>query len=162
MKKQNKSVSKSKFETLFEAAMEDDNLFNSEEEIIDQYDDVNETPSEDEEEVSEVTIKLTSDQVDVLKAILDQLEGDTEEEVAPEDSLDDGIEELEELEKESVEFETAPDADTVVNSTKSGKATTDTGELDTETSKKDGEEKQYKFVKREKPEELKYKTTKGS
>jgi hypothetical protein len=164
------------FERLYKEAVEDDNLFGAEDDVIDDYEsDIDEINPEFEDEVGEgedVTITLSQDQVSVLRDILAQVEGDEGEEEGDEFADDEGLEDefggdddvsdIEELEREAVEFETAPDAESVRNKTKSGKAADNRGDLKKETDKHDGEEKQYKFVKREKPQELKYKTTKGS
>lgn len=179
MKKTQKS-SKGKFETLFEAAMEDENLFDSGDDVIEDYEDnvdeINDEFKDEGEEGGDVTITLTADQVSVLRDVLAQLDGGEEEEsFEDEDEEDDvfgggddefdDVSDIDELEREAVEFENAPDAESVRAKTKSGKAegTVKPGDFfKKETEKKDGEEKQYKFVKREKPQELKHKTTKGS
>lgn len=163
------------FERLYKEAVEDDNLFGAEDDVIDDYEsDIDEINPEFEDEGGEgedVTITLTQDQVSVLRDILAQVEGgeEGEEDFSDDEGLeddgfggDDDVSDIEELEKEAVEFETAPDAESVCNKTKSGKAADNRGDLKKETEKQDTEEKQYKFVKREKPQELKYKTTKGS
>jgi hypothetical protein len=166
MKKQNSFMQK--FERLYKEAVEDDNLFGElgdegVEDITDDYEGGTEGDAEVTE--GEVTLTLTADQVSVLRDVLAQLDGEEEgEEEGEEDEFGD-IEDLEgddEQFEEAVESENAPDAESVRNSTKSGKAAKNTGDLDCDSHSKDGEEKQYKFVKREKPQELKYKTTKGS
>ena len=161
-----------KFERLYKEAVEDDNLFGDQgEDIIDDYESDIDEIEDTEEGGEEVTITLTSDQVEVLRDILSQVEGDEEGEEEEEgeegeeefDAFgDEDVSDIEELEEEAVETQSAPDAESVRSKTKSGKASTKTGDLDSDSQAKDGEEKQYKFVKREKPTELKYKTTKGS
>jgi hypothetical protein len=163
------------FERLYKEAVEDDNLFGAEDDVIDDYesdiDEINPEFEEDGEETSgSVTLELSPEQVDLLKDILGQLDDldDAEEEFADDEGLedefggDDDVSDIEELEKEAVESESAPDPESARNRTKSGKAADNRGDLKKETEKQDTEEKQYKFVKREKPQELKYKTTKGS
>ena len=169
--KQNKKTFSSKFERLIEA-VENDSLFDDEnEDIVDDYEDnIDEIGDEEGEMGEEVTITLSQDQVSVLRDILSQVEGGDEEEGEEDgdefDAFDDegmdDVSDIEEIEKEAVESENAPDPESARNRTKSGKASTKTGDLDKETNSQDGEEKQYKFVKREKPTEKKYKTTKGS
>jgi hypothetical protein len=178
MKQKNKTQGKSAFDRLFREAFEDDFLNQGSsdeggEDIVDDYE--NEiSPIEGEEEGGEdVTITISADQVAVLKDILSQLEGGEEEEEFEDEGEGEGFDEfgdegdedvtdIEELEREAVEFEKAPDAESVRTKTKSGKASTKTGELDRDSSAQDTEEKQYKFVKRVKPTEHKTKTTKGS
>lgn len=165
-----------KFERLYKEAVEEDNLFgNQGEDIIDDYED-NIDEIEDGEEVENGEVTLTLDRetaqmlCDLISAQLEDEDGEEEEgeeeegEEEEEDLFGDeeDVDDIEELEEEAVEFENAPDAESVRSKTKSGKASTKTGDLDSESSARDGEEKQYKFVKREKPQELKYKTTKGS
>lgn len=163
----------SKFDRLCKEALEDDNLFADEgDDVIDDYESDIDEIDDGEEGGEDVTITLTQDQVATLRDILAQIpEDDGEDEFSDEEGGDDefdafggdeDISDIEELEREAVEFEKAPDAESVRTKTKSGKASTKTGDLDKETSAQDTEEKQYKFVKREKPQELKHKTTKGS
>ena len=163
-----------KFERLFEA-VQDDELF-GDEDVVDTYEDEIDSIEGDEEfGDDEAEVTLTIDRataqtlLDIIQAAVGgEEEGEEEDEFGGEDELDEfGGEDFgeDELEQEAVEFENAPDAETVRKGTKSGKVAKQkaNGELfDKETSKQDGEEKQYKFVKREKPTELKYKTTKGS
>jgi hypothetical protein len=163
----------SKFDRLCKEALEDDNLFADEgEDIVDDYESDIDEIEDTEEGGEDVTITLSQDQVSVLRDILAQVEGDESEEdefpdeEGDEDGFDDfggdDISDIEELEKEAVESQSAPSAESARGRTKSGKASDKTGDLDKETETKDGEEKQYKFVKRTKPTELKHKTTKGS
>ena len=163
-----------KFERLYKEAVEEDNLFgNQGEDIIDDYEDnIDEIEDGEEFENGEVTITLDRETAEVLYNLIKPLEahfegeegeeeGEEEDLFGDEEDVDD-VDDIEELEEEAVEFENAPDAESVRSKTKSGKASTKTGDLDSVSSARDGEEKQYKFVKREKPQELKYKTTKGS
>jgi hypothetical protein len=166
MKKQTTSFMQ-KFERLYKEAVEDDNLFGDQgEDIIDDYENDIDEIEDTEEGSEEVTVTLTVDQVEVLRDILSQVEGEEEEDEEDEEDFDafgdEDVSDIEELEEEAVETQSAPDAESVRSKTKSGKASTKTGDLDYDSQTKDGEEKQYKFVKREKPTELKYKTTKGS
>jgi hypothetical protein len=170
MKKQKTSFMQ-KFERLYKEAVDEDNLFGAEgDDIIDDYEsDIDELGDSEEGGAEEVTITLSTDQVEVLRDILSQVEGDEEGEEEGEEGEEDfdafgdeDVTDIEELEEEAVETQSAPDAESVRSKTKSGKASTKTGDLDCDSQCKDGEEKQYKFVKREKPTELKYKTTKGS
>ena len=173
--KNTKKTFSSKFERLVEA-VEDDNLFDDEgKDIVDDYEgNIDDIEDDGAEEGEVVTIELSVDQVEVLRDILGQLdvEGGEDEDFEDdegeegEDEFDafgeNDISDIEELEKEAVESQAAPTAETARGRTKSGKASNKTGDLDVDSQAKDGEEKQYKFVKREKPTELKYKTTKGS
>lgn len=164
----------SKFDRLCKEALEDDNLFADEgDDVIDDYDsDTDEIGGEEESETTTYTVNLSEEEVSVLRSILGQVDevDSADDEFSSDEGGndefdafgDDGITDIEELEREAVEFEKAPDAESARNRTKSGKASTKTGDLDKETSAQDTEEKQYKFVKREKPQELKHKTTKGS
>lgn len=164
----------SKFDRLCKEALEDDNLFADEgDDIIDDYESDIDEIDDGEEGGEDVTITLSQDQVSVLRDILSQVEGDesdedefSDEEGSDEDGFDDfggdDISDIEELEKEAVESQSAPSAEAARGRTKGGKASDKTGDLEKETETKDGEEKQYKFVKRTKPTELKHKTTKGS
>lgn len=180
MSKQTQKPVKSKFETLFEAAMEDENLF-QDDDVIDDYesniDDINdEFKDEGEEGGEDVTITLSQSQVSALREILSLVDGDaSEEDNEDEEGFSDGEEDefdafqtsdddFEELEREAVESEKAPSPEAARNRTKSGKAEgkVKPGDLEYDSQAKDGEEKQYKFVKRQKPTELKHKTTKGS
>lgn len=175
MKKTKKTFS-SKFERLIEA-IENDNLFDDgNKDIVDDYEsNTSEIKDDEKGDFSEdVTITLSTDQVEVLRAILSQVDGEEEDYDGDGDGDGDGDEEEEyeyeyeyekepiELEKEAIEYEKAPDPESACNRTKTGKTSTKTGDLDCDSHSKDTEENQYKFVKREKPQELKYKTTKGS
>jgi hypothetical protein len=165
----------SKFDRLCKEALEDDNLFADEgEDIVDDYEsDIDEIEDGEEGETTTYTVELSEEEVGVLRSILDQVGevDEAEDEFSDEDGSDedgfddfggDDISDIEELEKEAVESQSAPSAESARGRTKSGKASDKTGDLDKETETKDGEEKQYKFVKRTKPTELKHKTTKGS
>lgn len=185
MKKKQTKKFETKFDKLLSEAFEDDFLTSDEEGPMDEYEDeISPVEGEEGEEGGEdVTITLTSDQVAVLKDVLSQL--DTEEYSDEEENTFEGgdeegeedISDIEELEKESSEVyskhglaETAPDAETVRNTTKKGKAADNTGELERDSTKEDGHEKQYKFVKRgknksgevENPEPKKYKQVSAS
>lgn len=163
----------SRFEKLCEA-IEEENLFDfgGEDDIIDDYEDnIDDIPGEgevgDEEVGGEVTLTVSAEQVAVLKDILAQLdgEGEGEEELGDElggegeGEVDEEPSDIEELEEEAVEFENAPDAETVKNKTKSGKASTKTGDLEKDSNAEEGPEKPFKFVRKEVPQELKHKTT---
>lgn len=169
MKKQKNSFS-SKFEKLYKEALEDDNLFSGEsDDVIEDYEDnIDDVEDYDGEESGEdVTITLSASQVDVLREILSQVDGEGDEDFGNDEDFgddddDDDVSDIEELGKEAVEMQKAPEAETARSRTKSGKASTKTGDLDYDSQSQDTEEKQYKFVKREKPQELKHKTTKGS
>jgi len=165
----------SRFEKLCEA-IEEENLFNlgDEDDIVDDYEDnIDDIEGGDEgigdEELGgEVTLTVSAEQVAVLKDILAQLdteEGEEEDEFGGEEELggdeEDGLD-IENLEEEAVEFENAPDPESVKNKTKSGKASTKTGDLERDANAADeGPEKPFKFVRKEVPQELKHKTTSG-
>jgi len=164
-KKSNTAKKLTKFEALFERAINENSMFgDDEDEVIDDYEG-GESSFDDTSEFSDedVTITLTQNQISVLKEILAQVDGgDEESDEESEDEDIDDIDDIEELEKEAIESEKGVSAETARNHTKSGKAVDNTGDLEKETETEDGEEKQYKFVKRTKPQELKHKTTKGS
>lgn len=157
-----------KFQRLYKEAVEDGNLFDSEADSSFDDFDIGEEDFDTTDEVGgeSVTITLTQDQVSCLRDILSQVDGGVEDELGEEEDFSDDefsdVSDIEELEKEAVEFENAPDAESARSRTKTGKAADNTGDLPKETQSQDTEEKQYKFVKREKPQELKHKTTKGS
>lgn len=164
------------FERLLKEAMDDNNLFDDTDDITDEYEDKISDIDGDDGDDSPITITLTQGDVEVLRNILNQVDGSTDdseddfEEIDDSDDSEDGISDIEELEKESSEEQSSKtavynkhglgergkEADTIISHTKSGKAADNTGDLERETEVKDGEDKQYKFVKREKPSELKY------
>jgi hypothetical protein len=108
------------------------------------------------------------DQIDALLTRLGyESEGDTEEvedefggDNDEEGNNDFGGDDLEDLEREAVEYEDVTGKKEELQKKSNQKASSKTGDLDLETSKKEGMEKNYKFVKVNKPQELKYKTTK--
>ena len=67
---------------------------------------------------------------------------------------------MKQLEEEEIEFEDAPDAEVVRSKTKSGKVDSNiVGDLKKMATKEDNQNKQYRFVKRLKPTEIKRKIT---
>jgi hypothetical protein len=169
MKKQNTKTTKfGAFDRLFKEAFDDTNLFDDGgEEVMDELEGGAEVEVDNNDEGgADVTITLTGDQVSVLKDILALVDGDDSEEdvLGGEDDVVgiEGVTDIEELEEEAVEMEKAPSAESAASRTKDGKAAPASGDLEKDSSVEDGEEKQYKFVKRQKPQELKHKTTKGS
>tara|TARA_R110000765_G_scaffold7963_4_gene26020 strand:+ start:41875 stop:42408 length:534 start_codon:yes stop_codon:yes gene_type:complete len=171
MKNKNTKTKFGAFDRLFNEAFDDSKFFDDSEDsgsdILDDVEGASDEFGGEEEGEVDVTITLTADQVSVLKEIIAQLgdEDEGEGEEADEfggDEGGEGIEDLEGLNEEAVESESAPDAETVRTKTKTGKAAEASGEWDKDSSTEDGEEKQYKFVKRVKPTEYKTKQTKGS
>ncbi len=171
MKNKNTKTKFGAFDRLFNEAFDDSKFFDDSEDsgsdILDDVEGASDEFGDEEEGAADVTITLTADQAAVLKDIYMQLEdegGEEEGEEAADEfgGGDEGIEDIEGLNEEAVESESAPSAETVRTKTKTGKAAEASGEWDKDSTLEDGEEKQYKFVKRVKTVEHKIKTTKGS
>lgn len=153
-----------KFDKLFKEAIEDDDLFSDEtKDVVDDYESVEEPLEEPVAE--EVTVTLTSEEVSALRSIQAKLDAETtpaEDELGGEDLGlgEDDFSEIEELEREAVETETPPTPESAIKKSWTGKAVDQRGDLEgAEKAKGHDEGRVYKFVKREKPQELKHKTT---
>jgi hypothetical protein len=163
----------SKFDKLYKEAFEDENFdFGSEEGEGQDMEfgdgDVNVGDEEGNVGDNDVVGELLSIK-DQIEGLLTQLgyEGEEEGEEEVGDDLGDdnevgGDEDIEDLEREAVEYEDVSGKEEELQKKSNQKASPKTGDLDKETSKKHGMERNYKFVKVNKPEEKKYNTTKGS
>lgn len=158
-------MKKSIFDTLVSEAL-DGQLFDDQETF--ELDDVQDTEVTDEIPGEEV--ELDADEIvsevlglrDAANALLSKLgytEDESEDEVEEEvpDMGEEEAEEIEDLEKESVDLEAVPDAKGA-SLQKGNKVVDNTGDLEG-AGKDEGEKEQYRFVKIKKPEVKQTKTT---
>ena len=154
----------SAFDRLFNEAIEDENLFGDEEEFEVTDDGVDFGDEEDfESSEDDVTITIPRDIAktlcDILSTVIDTEETLDDLELGRGEEEEEDISDIEELERESVESESAPTPKSAKDRTKKGTVVDQRGDLKREQQTHDGEEKQYKFTPKKKPTELKHKVT---